>query len=181
MSRWWVAIALAVVVGCTEPAKPPVAAAAPAPAPAPKADDVDVLDKLHAFRSQMCGCASGDDACERKVKRAIDDFEGGHGDARVPYRQIGRVEKVKKDIAVCARRARDGDPMEAMAKFKDHMCACPAGDKDCAMAVQKEMADYAEAHKDMRDVRMTDDDMKRATELGMALGKCAAAAMGATP
>lgn len=179
MSRRWVGVAFALVVGCTEAAKPP-ATAAPTPSAA-KTDDVDVLEKLHAFRSQMCGCASNDRACEQKVKRAIDDFEGSHGDARVPYRQIGRVEKVKKDIAVCAKRAREGDPMEAIARFKDEMCACGAGDKDCVMRVQKEMTDYAEAHRDMNDIRMTDDEMKRAQDIGMAMAKCVAAAMGATP
>jgi hypothetical protein len=46
-------------------------------------------------------------------------------------------------------KKKSDDAMAKMAEFKDEMCKCKEGDKDCAMKVQKEMQDYAEAHKDM--------------------------------
>jgi len=76
-------------------------------------------------------------------------------------------------------KKKGGDAMAKMGEFKDHMCACKEGDKDCAMKVQKEMADYAEANKDMKDQKMSDEDMKKATEIGMEMAKCSAKAMGA--
>jgi hypothetical protein len=76
-------------------------------------------------------------------------------------------------------KKKGGDAMAKMGEFKDHMCACKDGDKDCAMKVQKEMADYAEANKDMKDQKMSDEDMKKATEIGMEMAKCSAKAMGA--
>ena len=80
-------------------------------------------------------------------------------------------------FAGCKKKG--GDAMAKMGEFKDHMCACKDGDKDCAMKVQKEMADYAEANKDMKDQKMSDEDMKKATEIGMEMAKCSAKAMGA--
>jgi len=76
-------------------------------------------------------------------------------------------------------KKKGGDAMAKMGEFKDHMCACKEGDKDCAMKVQKEMADYAEANKDMKDQKMSDEDMKKATEIGMEMAKCSSKAMGA--
>ena len=76
-------------------------------------------------------------------------------------------------------KKKGGDAMAKMGEFKDHMCACKEGDKDCAMKVQKEMADYAEANKDMKDQKMSDEDMKKAQDIGMELAKCSAKAMGA--
>jgi hypothetical protein len=76
-------------------------------------------------------------------------------------------------------KKKGGDAMAKMGEFKDHMCACKEGDKDCAMKVQKEMADYAEANKDMKDQKMSDEDMKKATDIGMEMAKCSAKAMGA--
>jgi hypothetical protein len=76
-------------------------------------------------------------------------------------------------------KKKGGDAMAKMGEFKDHMCACKDGDKDCAMKVQKEMADYAEANKDMKDQKMSDEDMKKATDIGMEMAKCSAKAMGA--
>jgi len=76
-------------------------------------------------------------------------------------------------------KKKGGDMMGKMVEFKDHMCACKDGDKDCAMKVQKEMADYAEAHKDEKaDQKMSDEDMKKATDIGMEMAKCSAKAMG---
>ena len=80
-------------------------------------------------------------------------------------------------FAGCKKKG--GDAMAKMGEFKDHMCACKDGDKDCAMKVQKEMADYAEANKDMKDQKMSDEDMKKAQDIGMELAKCSAKAMGA--
>jgi len=79
----------------------------------------------------------------------------------------------------CKKKGGGSDIVAKMGEFKDHMCACKEGDKDCAMKVQKEMADYAEANKDMKDQKMSDEDMKKAQDIGMELAKCSAKAMGA--
>ncbi len=169
MKRWWV---LVVAAGCAASAKPqpaPIAAAAP---------PEDVLGKLESFRTEMCACHAGDHACGSKVQRALGDFNDAHRDARVPYHEIKRIELLTGEIDRCEKRALAEDVMAVMERFKDAMCACTAGDKDCAMRVQKDMQDYAEAHRDDRWDKMTDEDMKRATDLGMAMAKCSATAMG---
>jgi len=79
-----------------------------------------------------------------------------------------------------------GDAMAKMSEITDHMCACKDGDKDCVAKAQKEMADYTEANKDMKEQKMSDEDMKKGTDLGMKYAKCmqkglGAPAMGAPP
>ena len=72
-----------------------------------------------------------------------------------------------------------GDAMAKMVEIKDHMCACKEGDKDCVAKVQKEMADYTEANKDMKEQKMSDEDLKKGTDVGMAYAKCMQKGLGA--
>ncbi|MGE5183583.1 MAG: hypothetical protein ACM31C_16035 [Acidobacteriota bacterium] len=169
MKRWWV---LVVVAGCAASPKPqpaPLAAAAP---------PENVLGKLESFRAEMCACHAGDQACGSKVQRALGDFNDAHRESRVPYHEVKRIELVAGEIDRCEKRALSEDVMAVMERFRDAMCACTAGDRDCAMRVQKDMQDYAESRNDLRDMKMTDEDMKRATDIGMAMAKCSATAMG---
>ncbi|MGE5181174.1 MAG: hypothetical protein ACM31C_03890 [Acidobacteriota bacterium] len=78
-------------------------------------------------------------------------------------------------IAGCKKKG--DDMMGKMTEFKEKMCACKAGDKDCAMKVQKEMQEYAEGHKGEQG-KMSDEDMKKATDIGMEMAKCSSKAMG---
>jgi hypothetical protein len=67
--------------------------------------------------------------------------------------------------------------MKVMAEFKDKMCACK--DTACAQQVSDEMAKWSQDQaKDYEEPPvMTDDDTKRLTQLGEAMGKCMQSAM----
>ncbi len=80
--------------------------------------------------------------------------------------------------SVTGCKKKGGDMMGKMAEFKDKMCACKEGDKDCAQKVQKEMQDYAEANKDQKDQKLSEEDQKKATDIGMEMMKCSQKAMG---
>jgi len=75
--------------------------------------------------------------------------------------------------------------LEAMAGFRDKICACK--DSACAQAVSDEMVKWSEQlAKEDNDgpPKMTEDQTKRATDIGEEMGKCMQAAMGsgtATP
>lgn len=166
-----VVVVVVALAGCasTPPPAAPIASAAPAE---------DVVAAVEGFHRDMCACHAGDPACARKVQRALGDFNDAHRDARVPYRDVKRLAKLEKDTEACAQHATHEDLMAVMMRFKDAMCACTAGDKDCAMRVQQDMEHYAESRHDLDDMKMSDEDMKRATDIGMAMAKCSAAAMG---
>ncbi len=171
MNRWWVVpvLALASCAGATQSQPAPVASSAPPD---------DVLGKLEGFRTEMCACHAGDQACGRKVQRALGDFNDAHRESSVPYHEVKRLGLIAGEIERCEKRALEEDVMAVMERFKNAMCACTAGDKACAERVQKDMQDYAEARRDEKWDKMSDEDMKRATDLGMAMAKCASAAMG---
>ena len=78
-------------------------------------------------------------------------------------------------------KKKDGDAMAKMSEIKDHMCACKEGDKDCVAKVQKEMADYTEANKNMKDDKMSAEDVSKGTDIGMAYAKCMQKGLGAPP
>ncbi len=176
MPRWSVVVvfALASCAGSPKPDTPPAAPQAAAPA----VPDEDVVARVEGFRHDMCACHGGNAACARKVKQALGEFEESHRDARVPYRELKRLAHLASETDRCAQRALHEDIIGVMTRFKDEMCACAAGDKDCAMRVQEEMQAYAESNRDVADLKMSDDEMKQATDLGMAMAKCSAAAMG---
>jgi hypothetical protein len=67
--------------------------------------------------------------------------------------------------------------MQQMATLTDEMCACKPGDVACAARVQKEIADYGQDNEDMADVKMSEDDRARASQLKQRLATCAATAM----
>jgi hypothetical protein len=132
-----------------------------------RALDALALGKLVAHKAEMCACRTGDRACAERVAK------GWHPD-REPRGSRELAAETKK----CEKRAIHEDMMAAMERFKDAMCACKVGDKDCAQHVQKDMQDFAEDHRDERDLKLTDDEMKRATDLGMEMMKCSQYAMG---
>ncbi|HEX4449781.1 MAG TPA: hypothetical protein VH143_02870 [Kofleriaceae bacterium] len=59
-----------------------------------------------------------------------------------------------------------------MSEFKDKICACP--DQTCVEGVSDEMKKWTDDLKQqgVKDPRLNDDQTKRATEIGEALGKC---------
>jgi hypothetical protein len=71
--------------------------------------------------------------------------------------------------------------MKAMEHFRDEMCACK--DTACAQHVSDEMSKWAAdaAKQNDESWRMTDEETKRATEIGETMGKCMQQAMSAPP
>ncbi len=65
------------------------------------------------------------------------------------------------------------DALAKLAELRNAMCACKAGDKDCAQKVLKELQDHAEHHKDL-----SDEEMKEATEIAADIARCSSNAMG---
>jgi hypothetical protein len=59
-----------------------------------------------------------------------------------------------------------------MGEFKDKLCACP--DQQCVEGVSDEMTKWTHDLKQqgVKDPHLTDDQTKRAAEIGEALGKC---------
>jgi hypothetical protein len=59
-----------------------------------------------------------------------------------------------------------------MGEFKDKICACP--DQTCVEGVSDEMKKWSDDLKQqgVKDPHLTDDQTKRATEIGQALGTC---------
>jgi hypothetical protein len=59
-----------------------------------------------------------------------------------------------------------------MSEFKDKICACP--DQTCVAGVQDEMKQWGEdlSKQGIKQPTLTDDQTKRATVIGEALGKC---------
>jgi hypothetical protein len=102
-------------------------------------------------------------------------------------RECVNVIKAEADLASCADNfhlAKRGlfstdfaDAMKAMRRFKDSMCMCK--DTACAQKVSDEMTKWSQdMAKDQREPpRMSDEEMKEATELGEAMGKCMQTAM----
>ena len=71
--------------------------------------------------------------------------------------------------------------MAKMEQFAGQMCACK--DADCAKRVADDMTKWAQqmAQETKEPVKMTEDEMKRATEIGTRMGECMQTAMGAGP
>jgi hypothetical protein len=132
------------------------------------------VGKLADFERQMCACKTGNKACAARVKTAWVDYERVHppqsGD-----RHRGEILKAAQKCEALAMRE---DPMAAMRRFKDEMCGC--ADAECAKKVSDEMTTWAQEHfKDGDYEKMSEDDMKAATEIGMAMANCMSKAMGA--
>jgi hypothetical protein len=69
--------------------------------------------------------------------------------------------------------------LKVMEHFRDEMCACK--DTACAQHVSDEMAKWSQEQARNSDEapRLSDDEMKRATEIGESMGKCMQTAMSA--
>jgi len=133
-----------------------------------RALDAFALGRLIEHKVAMCECHAGDRACAERVAKSWH-----------PSREPRGSRELAAEASKCERKAAREDMMTAFARFKDAMCACKVGDKDCAMRVQKDLEKFAEDNRDLRDYKMSDDEMKRASDLGMELAKCSAAALGA--
>ena len=71
--------------------------------------------------------------------------------------------------------------MQTMARFRDEMCACT--DTPCAQRVADAMTTWSQkVATEMGDTppKLTEEENRRATELGMQMGECMQKAMGAS-
>jgi len=66
------------------------------------------------------------------------------------------------------------DALAKLAELRNEMCACKAGDKECAQKVEKELGEYALAH----DQHMSEEETKEAADISLSITKCAANATG---
>ncbi len=154
------------------------------------------VSDMEGFRDKMCACKDQKDPkaqkdCADGVEKSMKDWEKGMEDKfgkddKPPEKLMERGDKVEKDMRECRKAIRKageaaagGDMIKKMGEFKDAMCACKEGDKDCASKVQKDMQDYAQANAAGMGDKMSDEDMKKATDIGMEMAKCAGKAMGA--
>jgi hypothetical protein len=74
---------------------------------------------------------------------------------------------------------RSATALKKMAEFKDQMCACK--DTACAQRVSDVMTSWAQelSKEQTEPPKMTEEDTKKATEIGEEMGKCMQKAMGA--
>jgi hypothetical protein len=132
-----------------------------------RALDALALGKLIAHKVEMCACRSGDRACAERVAKAWHPGPEPNG-----AREL--IAETKK----CEKHAIREDMISAMERFRDAMCACKSGDKECALQVQKDMQQFVEDNPEVRDLKLSDDKMKRATQLSEEMVKCSQYAMG---
>src|SRR5580704_9201510 len=79
----------------------------------------------------------------------------------------------------CKKHGGAAEGIAKMAEYKDKMCACK--DTACATKVSDEMAKWsADQGKDQKDhPAMSEEETKKATQIGEEMGKCMQKAMGA--
>jgi len=82
-------------------------------------------------------------------------------------------------VTGCKKKSGAGDAMAKMAEFKDKMCACK--DTACATKVSDEMTKWSQdMAKDQKEPpKMSEEDTKKAAQIGDDMGKCMQKAMGA--
>ena len=148
---------------------------------------------LRHFRDNMCAC--GDATCTKRVSDDMSDWSLRASKRRkTPLRytdaetraatqigdSMGKCMQVATGVAHLPEPTSPGasEALETMTHFKDEMCACK--DTGCAQKVSDEMAtwsqDQAKQHA-KEPPKMSDDEIKRATDLGEAMGKCMQRAM----
>lgn len=132
------------------------------------------VGKLTELERQMCACKPGNKSCASHVKTAWVEYERVHPPQSGDRHRAELVRSAQK----CEAKAMREDPMAAMRRFKDEMCACTVGDSACAQRVSDGMTKWAQEHYKDSDVdKMSDDDMRAATDIGMEMAKCMTQAM----
>lgn len=69
--------------------------------------------------------------------------------------------------------------LEKMVEFRDKMCACK--DSDCAKRVSDELTQWSQEEAQKRQkgpLKMSEEETKRATDIGTTMGECMYKAMG---
>jgi hypothetical protein len=136
------------------------------------------------YRDVACGCA--DESCARTAGSDLDDWKSRHKpklsdaqtrDVAALGNQLARCTSIAAATPGALSNGSFADAMAKMEQFKDEMCACT--NTKCAQNVSDEMAKWSQdmAKGNRVPPKMSDDDVKRATVIGEAMGKCMQKAM----
>jgi hypothetical protein len=162
------------------------------PAPTKSAEPVDIaIAGLADWKAKMCDCS--DKACADKTHEDYKKWENdtlepmfkGIKESDLPKDKMEKAEKLDDERKACRRSLADAagsasmaEAMAKMSEFKNMMCSCK--DADCAKKVSDEMTRWSQeqAGKMNSPPKMSEADMKKATEIGTAMGECMQKAMG---
>jgi len=178
----WIAVVIACGGSSSAPVAPPPATPAPVVAPKP-ADPIDqALVEMEGFRDKMCACR--DQPCSDKVEA---DRKAWGEAMRERFRdsklqptddQDKRGNTAERAYRDCRKKLAGpgtsiAEALVKMAEFKDKMCVCK--DKGCADGVVDEMTKWSQevAARADRDTKVSEDDVKKMTEITEAFTKCA--------
>ena len=127
--------------------------------------------ELKGMKDKVCACA--DAKCAEKLK---DDFKESPRRKEIKKQMKALSEKDKEkidaiedEIKACESKLSGGEQLATMIEFKDKICACT--NKECADKVTQEMTVWGKSHVDSK---LSEGDMKKASEIGEAMGKCIA-------
>jgi hypothetical protein len=161
-------------------------------------NNAEVMAKMVTFRDQMCACK--DSACAKRVSDdmttwSVEMSKQQQDPPKMSEAEQKRAMEIGTTMGECMQKAMSADDgnsnpnvdtsasaaMAKMGEFKDQMCACK--DSDCAKRVSDDMTVWSQkmAAEQKNPPKMTEADMKRATELGTRMGECMQAAMAPAP
>ena len=127
--------------------------------------------ELGAVRDKVCACK--DAACAEKLKEEFKESPR-RKEIKKEIKALSdgdkqKIDAIEDEIKACESKLEGGDQIAAMTQFKDKICAC--NDKACADKVTQEMSVWGNSHQDSK---LSQEDMKRAAEIGDEIGKCIA-------
>jgi hypothetical protein len=136
--------------------------------------------KMASFRDQMCACTTS--ACASQVSDEMTKWSQAQGTKalKMTDEDTRRATAIGVEMGKCMQKTSSAkDAIAKMGEFKDKMCAC--SDTACAQNVSDEMAKWSQqmAKYPGGSPKMTDEETKRATQIGEDMGRCMQKAMGA--
>ncbi len=145
------------------------------------------LDKMSSFKDQACACK--DKACIDKVQGDMIKWASEQKDMenmKPTEAQKKRGKEITDAMEACTTKieeaeggAKAKEAMTKMTAYADQMCACK--DTACATKVSDEMTAWSKemASSGTSAPKMSEEDTKKATEIGMRMAECMQTAMGA--
>ena len=167
-SRSTVALLIA-LFGCSGSPAPAPRNAAPAPA------QPDCAGAVSALPEQARGGAETrckEDAWTAAATSCLANAANAEARGTCMYNHFTRAQQDRFDEVAGGFH----EAMAAMTEFRNQMCACK--DAKCAEKVSNGMVEYAKAHANDNYDKMTEAQLKRATEIGTAMSECMTKAMG---
>ncbi|MBA3500518.1 MAG: hypothetical protein H0T65_09105 [Deltaproteobacteria bacterium] len=125
--------------------------------------------EFKGIKDKVCACKDAE--CAQKLK---DEFKASPRRKQVKKeikalseKDQAKLEMIEDEIKACEKKLGGDDQLEAMEQFRDKICGCP--DKTCADKVTQEMTVWGNSNKD---AKLSEEDMKKASEIGEEMGKC---------